>query len=80
MSNGPIDYLSESASQRTPPTEFGGYAGLIQPAPHDLAAAEAHGVLIRAGMRGDTSDADTIVDPDTGRTLPVDQNRKVGSQ
>lgn len=79
MSNGPIDYLSDSAGQRTPPTEFGGYPGLIQPEPHDLTAAEAHGVLIRAGMRGDTSDADTIVDPDTGRVLPVDQNGKAGS-
>lgn len=80
MATGPIDYLSESNRPPTPPTEFGGYAGLIQPDPHDLTSSEALGVLIRAGTRGDTSDTDTIVDPDTGRVLPVDQNGKAGSQ
>ncbi|WP_395690679.1 hypothetical protein [Nocardioides sp.] len=77
MASGPIQYLGESAEQRTPASEYGGADGLIQPDPHTLTPSEANAAIIRAGM-ADGLDAfgEVVVDPASGRVVPDDLNRR----
>lgn len=65
MAGGPIEFASDGPRDEKGPTEFGGVAGLIQPAMidgregHSLTASEKRGLIVRA-------EPVKVVDPLTG--------------
>ena len=77
MPTGPIEFMGERPVQFTPPSEYGGADGLIQPEPHVVTPSEANAAIVRAGM-ADGLDAfgEVIVDPASGRVVPDDLNRR----
>lgn len=66
--------MGESPDQYTPPSEYGGADGLIQPPPHPMSASEANAAIVRAGMYGDTLDDGTVIDPATGHVVTPELN------
>ncbi len=77
MTSGPIEFLGEQPEHYTPPSEYGGDDGLIQPPPHPMSASEASQALTRAAMANGTDPFgdDIVVDPATGRVVPPELNQ-----
>ncbi|MBZ5739765.1 hypothetical protein [Nocardioides mangrovi] len=79
MPNGPIEFLGEEPLHYTPPAEYGGADGLIQPPPHPMTPSEANAAIVRAGMYGDLLDDGIVTDPATGRIVPPELNAPGGA-
>ncbi len=70
MSTGPIGFNTRP-DQTEPESEYGGASGLIQPDPHDLTPSESNSAMTRAALANGTPISDDVVDPVTGRVVPV---------
>lgn len=90
MTNGPIEFLSDSEAHDSGVSEYGGRAGLVQPAEVDgveahseLTAGEKLGVMARAARvpvdvhAGNEKDEWFSFDPATGKQVMEDDSGDV---
>lgn len=92
MTNGPIEFLSDSEGHEVPSSEYGGADGLIQPgqvegrdAHTELTQSEVLGIasrrarvpLVGREQIGEYNAGEVVADPHTGRGLPPDASSDV---